>query len=194
MGDLNQVMYLKKYLPKVTGPVLEIGSKDYGSTASYRAFYTVNEYIGVDLAEGKNVDLVLDLTKETGPLRPNHFSLGICCSVLEHVRKPWLMAENISSLIKPSGTIYISVPWVWRFHAYPDDYYRFSHRGVAELFPEFKWSSMHYSTYIQGEFLEINEAKPDVDDKMAVMVNAGEGKQRKYLPYLMVNMIGTRAA
>ncbi len=134
MGDLNQVTYLKKFLPRIAGPILEIGSKDYGSTASFRDFYTDNEYIGTDLAEGKNVDLVLDLTQDTGPLRPNHFALGICCSVLEHVRKPWLMAENISSLIKPGGKVYISVPWVWRFHAYPDDFYRFSHRGVPNCF------------------------------------------------------------
>lgn len=39
MGDINQVIYLKKYLPEVDGPVLEIGSKDYGSTSSFRDTY-----------------------------------------------------------------------------------------------------------------------------------------------------------
>ncbi len=36
MGDINQLAYLEHWVPKVDGPVLEVGSKDYGSTASFR--------------------------------------------------------------------------------------------------------------------------------------------------------------
>jgi len=42
----------------------------------------------------------------------------------------------------------MSVPWVWRYHAYPDDYFRFSWRGIETLFPEFSWSDKHYSTTV----------------------------------------------
>jgi len=53
MGDINQEIYLKKFMPDVNGHVLEIGSKDYGNTSSFRDFYNKNEYIGVDLEAGK---------------------------------------------------------------------------------------------------------------------------------------------
>lgn len=191
MGDINQVIYLKKYLPEVDGPVLEIGSKDYGSTSSFRDTYLGAEYVGVDLEDGKNVDVVADLTQGTGPLPVSHFALGICCSVMEHVRKPWIMAEHVTSLIRPGGHLYMSVPWVWRYHPYPDDYYRFSWRGIEEIFPEFAWSNVVYSTNVPEELIPLDLANPGIDNQMAAMADTAKGK-RKYLPYLMVNMLGKR--
>jgi SAM-dependent methyltransferase len=193
MGDYNQLAYLKHWVPRVEGAVLEIGSKDYGSTSSFREFYAGSEYVGVDMSEGKGVDVVADLTRSVGPLPENHFDLGICCSVLEHVEKPWLFAANLTRVIRPGGRLYMSVPWVWRYHAYPDDYFRFSHRGVRSLFDEFTWSSIFYSSTTRDEFVEIgDDSVAGVDDKMAVLVDVGAGQKRKYLPYLMVNMLGTR--
>ena len=194
MGDFNQLAYLKHWVPKVDGPVLEIGAKDYGSTSSFRDFYAGSEYVGLDMSEGKGVDVIVDLTKGIGPLQENHFDLGICCSVLEHVEKPWLLAANLTRLIRPGGRLYMSVPWVWRYHAYPDDYFRFSHRGVISLFEEFTWASVFYSSTNDGEFIEIGNGEIGEDSKMIVKIDNGRGQARQYLPYLMVNMLGTRRA
>jgi SAM-dependent methyltransferase len=202
MGDFNQLAYLKHWVPKAEGPVLEIGSKEYGSTSSFRDFYEGHEYIGLDMSEGEGVDVVVDLTKSIEPLRENYFGLGICCSVLEHVEKPWLFAANLTRLIRPGGLLYMSVPWVWRYHAYPDDYFRFSHRGVISLFEEFSWSNAYYSSTTAGEFVEISGTASESasgktrgeDGKMAVLLDNGQGVKRQYLPYLMVNMLGTRRA
>lgn len=193
MGDHNQLAYLKHWVPKADGPVLEVGSKEYGSTASFRDFYAGAEYVGLDMAEGAGVDLVADLTRTIEPLKERHFALGICCSVLEHVDKPWLFAANLTRVIRPGGVLYMSVPWVWRYHAYPDDYFRFSHRGVMSLFDEFEWSKAYYSTTVPGEFVDIG-ADAGADNRMATLVDAGKGLKRKYLPYLMVNMLGKRRA
>jgi hypothetical protein len=102
------------------------------------------------------------------------------------------MAENITRLMARGGRLFISVPWVWRYHAYPDDYFRFSFRGVVSLFPEFEWATPHYSTTVEGEFVEITEGNMQADNQMAVTATTPAGAQRKYLPYLMVNMIGVR--
>ncbi len=192
MGDINQLTYLKTHVPNVDGPVVEIGSKDYGSTSSYRDFYRDREYVGVDMEEGKGVDVIVDLTLQTEPLPKNHFALAICCSVLEHVRKPWIFADNLSSIVAPGGKLYMSVPWVWRYHAYPDDYFRFSWRGIMELFPEFSWEQICYSTNVPNEFIAIDAKAPTADNAMAAHADTPSGVKRKYLPYLMVNMLGTR--
>lgn len=192
MGDANQLAYLRHWAPTVDGPVLEVGSKDYGSTASFRDFYSGSKYIGLDMASGKGVDVVADLTKSIDPLVENEFALAICCSVLEHVEKPWLFAANLTRLVRPGGRLYMSVPWVWRFHAYPDDYFRFSHRGVATLFDQFEWKAMYYSTTVAGEFIEIPPNGAGPDNGMAIFADAPNQQKRKYLPYLMVNMLGTR--
>lgn len=189
MGDINQIVYLKKYAPEITGAVLEIGSKDYGNTSSFRDHYIENEYVGIDMEAGNNVDQVIDLTHGTGDFPPNYFSLVVCCSVLEHVRKPWVMAENITRLVRTGGALYMSVPWVWRYHPYPDDYYRFSWRGIIELFPDFEWKHIYYSTNVPNEFFEVTDDTIETDNKLAIKKRGFKGK-RKYLPYLMINMLG----
>jgi SAM-dependent methyltransferase len=155
--------------------------------------YAGNEYVGLDMSEGVGVDVVADLTKGTGTLRDAHFELAICCSVLEHVDKPWLFAANLTRLMRPGGTLFMSVPWVWRYHAYPDDYFRFSHRGVMALFEGFEWGSIAYSTNLEGELVDVPQDKDPPDQRLSTLMPLAAGK-RKYLPYLMVNMLGTRKA
>lgn len=192
MGDVNQRLFLTRALPAVKGPILEVGSRDYGSTENWRAVYPGNEYLGVDLSEGENVDRVVDLVAGTGDLPRDHFALVICCSVLEHVQRPWRMAENLVRLVRHDGAIYIAVPWVWRYHAYPDDYFRFSWRGVVELFPGITWNHQALSTNVPGEFAEISGDGAGLDNSLAMFVDTPAG-QRKYLPYIQVHMLGGRS-
>lgn len=191
MGDVNQLIFLRRCVPSVAGPVLEVGSKDYGSTSSFRKFYAGSEYLGIDMEQGKNVDQVVDLTQGTNGLKQGYFALAICCSVLEHTPRPWVFAEHLSSLLREGGLLYMSVPWVWSFHAFPDDYYRFSWRGIIELFPRFEWTDICYSSVVPNEFFEITANNPRIDNSLALIVEGDDGK-RKYLPYLMVNMLGRK--
>lgn len=180
-------------MPAVDGPVLEVGSKEYGTTSTFRDFYRGNEYLGVDMAAGPGVDQVVDLTQSSEPLKEGHFALAICCSVLEHVDKPWLFARNLARVVRPGGRLYVSVPWAWRYHAYPDDYFRFSHRGIMSLFDEFEWGALYFSTTVLGEFVEIAVKDGEcTDSAMAVLGEVGNDQKRRYLPYLMINMLGTR--
>lgn len=190
MGDKNQELFLKKLLlSNFNGKILEVGSKDYGNTTSFRDYYFDSEYVGVDLEDGKDVDQIIDLVEGVGSLELASFDLAICCSVMEHVRKPWVFAENLSSLIKSGGFIYISVPWVWRYHPYPDDYWRFSWKGIFELYPDFEWIEMMYSTNVINEFFPV---RPGVDDGLHFLKKLDSLRNRKYLPYLNVNMFGQK--
>ncbi len=186
MGDKNQIIYLKSIITHARGNILEIGSKDYGNTSSFRGSYPESNYIGIDISPGDNVDIVSDIEKYIC-FKEGSFSLIICCSVLEHTKKPWKVAENITKLCRKEGYIYISVPWVWRYHPYPDDYFRFSFKGIKELFPEITWIHIHYSTNVIGEFFDINS-----DDRIDNKLSAFSKEGRKYLPYLNVNMIGRK--
>ena len=190
MGDVNQRLFLERLVPRADGPVIEIGAKDYGNTVSFRDLYGATEYVGVDLEAGKGVDVVVDLTAGLAPLQAGKFALAICCSVLEHTPRPWDLAANITRLLRPAGQVYLSVPWVWRYHAYPDDYFRFSPRGVQSLFPGIDWTRATYSTNVGGEHVDIDlKDFREVDNRMAAHLATPNG-DRKYLPYLMVNMLG----
>ena len=72
MGDYNQLFFAQHFLKDQFQSILEIGSKDYGSTIDFRNYFKeCKNYIGVDMEDGKDVDVVIDLTKTTKPLDPN---------------------------------------------------------------------------------------------------------------------------
>ena len=140
MGDINQLLYIKKFANELKGPYLEVGSKNYGNTQDLRPILSNGDkYIGVDLEQGQGVDLVLNLTDDfeeiDKKLNGERFGTIICLSVLEHSVNPFAMAENLTRLLKDGGKIIISVPFAWKFHGYPSDYWRFTYEGVKRLFP-----------------------------------------------------------
>jgi len=184
MGSINQINYARHFIKSRPQRVLEVGSKDYGNTQNFRDVFNVPEYVGLDMEAGAGVDRVHDLRTGTGDL--GAFDLIICCSVLEHVRKPWVMAENLMELLAPGGTLYMCVPWVWRYHAYPDDYFRFSWRGIENLFEQLQWSDFYYSSSKPAEFWP---CAPESDNAAAIIQNGN-----KFLPYLEVHGLGRKPA
>ena len=76
MGDMNQRILLQMLRPAIDGPVVEIGSKDYGNTVSYRDLYRNVEYVGADMEAGKGVDIVVDLENGVGNLKKGYLIMS----------------------------------------------------------------------------------------------------------------------
>ena len=164
MGDVNQMTLICTHSVEFEGPFLEVGSKDYGSTGNMRSMFAGRgEYIGADMSAGDGVDVVVDFTDDAETiddvLGGERFGTIFCLSVLEHCEQPFRMAENLTRLLKPGGRLCVSVPFAWRYHGYPHDYWRFTHEGVRKLFPklEFDVDSGVASTSRDGEFTALDE-------------------------------------
>lgn len=123
--------------------VLVVGSKRYDDKPDRRFIY--RNALGVDMLHGEGVDLVHDLENPL-PESVGMFDHIDCVSVLEHVRRPWKMAENLELCLKDGGTILVCVPFVWRVHAYPSDYWRMTFEALDVLFPSIKWQARKYLT------------------------------------------------
>ena len=143
MGDRNQELFVAHNRLYLAGPVLEVGSKNYGDTQDFRSLTGLCDYIGVDMSPGDGVDCVVDLAAPFDvvdqKLKGKRFNTILCFSVLEHCDNPFQMANTISKLLMPNGSLFVGVPFVWRLHGYPDDYWRFTPSGVKKLFPIFHW-------------------------------------------------------
>jgi hypothetical protein len=46
----------------------------------------------------------------------------------------------------PDGTIFVLVPFVWRIHAYPNDYWRMSPAAIRSIFPDIGWLKLKFVT------------------------------------------------
>lgn len=139
MSNQNQWDFVLENKVNVRGPILEIGSKSYGGTSyhNFRADFPDLEYVGVDLEAGKGVDVICDMTQREDVwnlLKPG-FRAIICLSVLEHCAQPFHMAENITSVLAPGGLLFVTVPFVWKMHGFPEDYWRFTPYAIRVLFP-----------------------------------------------------------
>ena len=57
-------------------------------------------------------------------------------NVFEHLKRPWTAAENLSKMFKPGGIIITVVPFSQRYHEDPQDFFRYTHIGIASLFED----------------------------------------------------------
>lgn len=179
MSHGNELEFVKRHVPldSVTS-VIEIGSR-IGKN-DWRRHFKGKQYTGVDFEPGEGVDFVADITKPIA-LKADFV---LCCNVLEHVADPWAAARTITDMLDHGGTLYISTPWVWRYHPYPDDYWRFTYTAIRLLFPDISWTTQQYSTQAVGDFFDCG---PDIDTSRALVA-----KGIKYLPYLQLHSIGRR--
>lgn len=155
------------------------------------------DFVGIDLFPGLNVDVTADLCSpdfQSGhPELVGRFGLVFASALLEHVADPFAAARNLSALIRPGGHLFCSGPWVWGYHGYPDDYWRFSHAGLAKLFPELVWVRKWYSGTNKHVGIELDH--PKYERKLFRQYDcggAGALLSGQSLPYLNVGGIAKK--
>lgn len=119
--------------------MLEIGSLNVNGSAR-SVFQTGDqEYIGIDMRAGPDVDRLMnghDILKVFGP---DSFDLVICCETLEHDDMFWVTVEQMRRCTKPGGWMIITTPGSNVIkHNYPGDYYRFFEDAYKLFFTGFE--------------------------------------------------------
>jgi SAM-dependent methyltransferase len=122
-GESTLRMMEYEALEKVslTGKMLDLGG---GEKSKYRAKLPKEvEYFSV------NIDPEIEPTWLVEPGKPlpvedNFFDCCISMNTLEHVYDPKALVEEIYRSLKPGGTVYITVPWIFRIHGHPYDFNR----------------------------------------------------------------------
>lgn len=82
----------------------------------------------------------VDLRK---PIKGKKFDMGICMDLLEHVSNPFVVAKNISNSLKSGAFLFVTAPFIWEIHGYPEDYWRFTPTGIAELFSDMEMKTVY---------------------------------------------------
>jgi SAM-dependent methyltransferase len=50
--------------------------------------------------------------------------------VMEHVPRPGKFLSECYRVLRPGGTLFCSVPFLFEYHAVPGDYHRWTHQGL----------------------------------------------------------------
>ncbi len=113
--------------------IMDLGSTEMG--ACYRPIFDKPnwDYIGVDLAPGPNVDVVLRQPFRWREIASESVDILVSGQVLEHVEYFWITMLEVSRVLKPGGLACIIVPSGGPEHRYPVDCWRFYPDGMRAL-------------------------------------------------------------
>lgn len=84
------------------------------------------DYRSVDFPD---FDICKDRTDE-------QYSIVIADQVLEHVQRPLVAAANIHAMTRPGGWAMVATPFLFRVHARPHDYNRWTPAGLKQVMVE----------------------------------------------------------
>lgn len=90
-----------------------------------------SSYVGVDIeSSGADVQGVA----ESLPLDDGSFDVVLCTQVLEHSGDPDAVVRELWRVTRPGGRVLASTHGVQCYHPSPEDYWRWTHKGLERLF------------------------------------------------------------
>lgn len=115
----------------VRGRVLDAG----GGTMPFRRTVAslAREVHGLDIERKvPDIDFVADV-QEMGILADASYDTVLATEVLEHVPHPERALAEIHRVLKPGGTLLLTVPFLARLHDEPYDFFRYTRHGLRVL-------------------------------------------------------------
>ncbi len=113
--------------------IYDLGSQDVNG--SYRPLFSSPtwRYLGLDMASGKNVDIVLRTPYAWREIASGSADVVISGQAFEHIQYFWITMLEVARVLKPGGLCCIIAPSSGPEHRYPLDCWRFYPDGMASL-------------------------------------------------------------
>ena len=128
---------------KISGLFIDIGAADNKIR---------DDFIALDLAFYAGVNVVADA--HSLPFKDNSVAGIHINAVLEHVRNPFRVSQEIYRVLQQGGRVAAWLPFMASYHKSPEDYFRYTLVGVRELFANFKEQHLLVGP---GAFSTLNE-------------------------------------
>ena len=115
--------------------VLDVGAQAVDAHSSYRPLFDIPgwRYRGLDMAAGRNVDIVVADPYDWREVPDASVDAVISGQALEHIELPWRTIIQIARVLRPGGLACLIAPSAGPEHRYPNDCWRFYPDGMASL-------------------------------------------------------------
>lgn len=125
--------WLKRFSENFRGHLIDLGCGEM----PYREWLLnyADTYTGVDWGGTQHelrADVVADLN-EPLPIDNGIADTVISLSVMEHLREPQIFLGEAQRILKTGGRMVLQVPFMWRVHEAPYDYFRYTRFGLRYL-------------------------------------------------------------
>ena len=159
--------------------ILEVGSFDVnGSIRSYVEEFSPRSYVGTDITEGPNVDLVVDANNLISEFGTDSFDFIICTEVVEHVQDWRNVINNIKGVLRQNGCLLLTTrSRRFPYHGYPYDYWRYEISDMKKIFSEFDIDKLASDPTMPGVFVKVfknsSEKGNDLDQILLYSILTG---------------------
>jgi SAM-dependent methyltransferase len=131
----NWQKYLYQIGNKQGMRILEIGSREVTGQSSARKEFSKAKYIGFDIYPGNNVDVVGDAHKLSSYFEGEEkFDIIYSSACFEHFAMPWIVAIEISKLLKIGGIVFVETHFSYSSHERPWHFFQYSDMALRTLF------------------------------------------------------------
>lgn len=95
------------------------------------ATYLAHDMVNLDRRVSRTTDLVGDA--QALPFAAGTFHVVISQETVEHVADPFRAVREMARVMTTNGEVYLQLPFVIGYHPGPEDYWRFTRAGIAQL-------------------------------------------------------------
>jgi len=134
--------------------VLDVGSQCVpGQADTYKVYFDEPQfqYIGLDMAEGYNVDIAVRNAYRWDEVPDDFCDVLISGQAFEHIEFPWFIVSEIARVLKPSGMVCIIAPSTAVLHRYPVHCQNYFSDGLIALAKYAGLEVIHASTNLAPE-------------------------------------------
>ena len=131
---------------------IDFGAKN--ASASYYRFIEVDrsKMTYTDLYS-KNTDVVRSIDFERPfDLSSEKYDFALVINVLEHIFNHQDFLKNVAGALRSGGMVEGFVPFLYFYHADPDDYFRYTHTGLHKILNEAGFEAIEVKTIGVGAF------------------------------------------
>lgn len=144
-----QIFYLKKI--NLKGRSIDFGTSNISNSSYDFVNSSQINFISNKLNLKKDNYIKLDLNRKN--FVKTFFDNLIVFNVLEHVYNTKNSISELKKLMKKNSKIYISTPFLYRFHAAPEDFYRFTKNFWMQNLKDQKFRSIKVNNFGTGPFM-----------------------------------------
>lgn len=142
---------LKKNLHKFNGRLLDVGCGKMPYRQYIKDNSAVKQYVGLDIRTAivydQNIKPDLYWDGIEMPLEANTMDCAMGTELLEHCYRPEITLNEIYRVLKPGGTFFFTVPFLWNLHEVPNDSYRYTPFSLEQLLRKSGFTSIEIYSY-----------------------------------------------
>jgi hypothetical protein len=114
-----------------------LGPRDWGLNLGAGGTRIHPRLLNLDIYETDSMNIVTRGYRL--PFRDNTLKLVVSQEVVEHLAEPAIAVAEVYRVLQPGGWFFCQVPFIIGYHPAPNDYWRFTKEGLAQMFASSGW-------------------------------------------------------